>query len=284
MQLCLFNSCEQNLVRPTNQNQNKTPNEHVPKPIKMVHAFAECSQNQSKLQKLGWCSPSVRRTNQNSRSRNSVGVHRMFEEPIKTPKTRLAFAECWQNQSKLQKLGWCSLSVGRNSQNSRNSVSVRWVFAEPIKTPETRLAFAEFSQNQTKLQKLGWCSLSVRRTNQNSRNSVRIHQVLAEPIKTPASRLAFAECSQNQSKSRNSVHVRWVLAEPIKTLETWLVFGSLILVSRLIKIHCVVLIIMVPLLQLLTKVNPYTYILTYAYWIALTTSSSLNNSFVASTL
>ena len=38
----------------------------------MTRALAECSQNQSKLQNLGSRSPSVRRTNQNSR--NSVRV------------------------------------------------------------------------------------------------------------------------------------------------------------------------------------------------------------------
>ena len=46
--------------------------EVVPKSIKMARVFAECSQNQSKLKKLGSRSLSVRRTNQNSR--NSVSI------------------------------------------------------------------------------------------------------------------------------------------------------------------------------------------------------------------
>ena len=43
----------QNLVRSTNQNQNMTSNEFVPKSNQMARAFAECPHNQSKLQKLG---------------------------------------------------------------------------------------------------------------------------------------------------------------------------------------------------------------------------------------
>ena len=119
-------------------------------------------------------SPSVLRTNQNSR--NSVRVRWVFAEPIKTSETQFAFAECLQNQSKLQKPGSCS-------------------------------------PNQSKLQKLSSCSPSVcrtnissrslvrvRRTNQNSRNLVHVHRVFTEPVKTLETQIAFAECSQNQSK------------------------------------------------------------------------------------
>ena len=44
---------KQNIVLPTNQNQSTASNAHVPKSSKNARTFAECSKNQSKLQKLG---------------------------------------------------------------------------------------------------------------------------------------------------------------------------------------------------------------------------------------
>ena len=135
---------------------------------KVVHTFAECLRNQSKLEKLGSRSvrlfsfqvqmktalklhvrsPSVCGTNQNSR--NSVRiqfvsfrirfkwislkictcVRRVFAEPIKTWKTRFAF----------------NSSVFVSSSNENRSKSAR--------------ALAKCSPNQSKLEKLG--SRSVR--------------------------------------------------------------------------------------------------------------------------
>ena len=46
-----FVICVQNRV--LSENPNTSTNRHVPKSNKIAHAFAECSKNQSKPQKLG---------------------------------------------------------------------------------------------------------------------------------------------------------------------------------------------------------------------------------------
>ena len=125
-----------NLVRPTSQNENTTSNEQVPKSNKMTRAFAECSENQSKLRKLGSRSLSVRRTNQNSG--NWVRVRWVFGEPIKTLETRLAFGSpvfasklnesrsvrqhCVSNALKSNKMAHAFAECSENQSNSWNSV------------------------------------------------------------------------------------------------------------------------------------------------------------------
>ena len=58
-----FASCMQNLVPSTNQDQKTTSNENISKSNKMAHVFTDCSQNQSKLQKLGWRLSTENRSN-----------------------------------------------------------------------------------------------------------------------------------------------------------------------------------------------------------------------------